>query len=625
MSHKILTTVLAATTLALATACQSSPSRRPAAASAPLPMDVHSFAEPNRVRVHHVRLDLTVDPVSKITSGLAELELTRIDPTAPLVLDTLDLAIEQVHGSDGTRREFELGEADPNLGSALTIQLAPKDDSVVVTYATTPGCDAMQWLAPEQTADGTHPFLFTQGQSILTRSWIPLQDSPGVRVTYAAEIRAPEGLTAVMSAEQLGLKYGAWSFRMENAIPPYLIALGVGKLEFRALSDRTGVWAEPSFVDAAAAELEDTESMVQSAESLFGPYRWGRYDMLVLPPAFPFGGMENPMLTFLTPTMFAGDKSLVGLIAHELAHSWSGNLVTNATWRDFWLNEGTTTYIEQRIMEEVYGVNRTEMEQLLGYDGLVREMAGMDARDTVLHINLEGRHPDEGFSGVPYEKGALFLKRLELVYGRERFDEFLTTYFDEHAFQSITTGEFEAYLRANLLATDPTRAARIDIDEWLYQPGLPADAPQPTSSELARVDTALGRLWLAVGPEDLDTEGWVTQQWLHFLEGLPADLSVAQMAELDNAFGFTASGNNEILAVWLRLSIANGYSAADERLEEFLMTVGRRKFLQPLYTELAKTTPGKQRGREIYANARPRYHSVSSGTIDEILGWKSAK
>jgi len=623
MNHPSLTSPLstlgAGVLLALA-GCRSNPAS--AEAVLPVPLDAHSHAEPNRVRVRHVDLDLTVDFAARVASGRVELDLVRLDPSAPLVLDALALEIQDATGSDGTPRDFTLAPPDELLGSALTIELEPWDDSVVVRYATTPASEAMQWLTPEQTRDGTHPFLFTQGESILTRSWIPLQDSPGVRVTYAARIRVPDGLTAVMSAEQLGLEDGVWRFRMERPIPPYLIALGVGRLEFRALSARCGVWAEPSFVDAAAAELEDTEAMVRSAEKLFGPYRWGRYDMLVLPPAFPYGGMENPRLTFLTPTMFAGDKSLVSLIAHELAHSWSGNLVTNATWRDFWLNEGTTTYFEQRIMEEVYGPARSEMEQQLGYEGLVRSKAEMDPRDTVLFIDLSGRHPDEGSTDVPYEKGALFLRRLEQLFGRERFDEFLTEYFDANAFRSITTPEFEAYLRAHLLASDPARAAGVDVEEWLYEPGLPADAPRPASAELARVDEALRLLGSAATSAELDTDGWVTQQWLHFLEGMPADLTAERMAELDATFAFTASDNDEILAVWLRLAIAHGYAAADERLELFLMTVGRRKFLQPLYTELAKTESGKLRAHQIYAQARPRYHSVSTGTIDDILDWE---
>ncbi len=587
-------------------------------------MDYHSHAQPDLVRVTHVALGLTLDFDARAAHGQVELELHREDLEAPLVLDSLGLEIEGVRSSDGTERRWTLGPEDADLGSALQVALEPDDTLVVVAYRTTDRGQAMQWLGPEQTADGTHPYLFTQGQSILTRSWIPLQDSPGVRVTYEAEIRAPAGMTAVMSAEQRGFEQGAWHFRLRHPIPPYLIALACGNIEFREISGRCGVFAEPSLVDAARDELEDTEAMIASAEELFGPYCWERYDMIVLPPAFPFGGMENPRLTFLTPTMLAGDKSLVGLIAHELAHSWSGNLVTNATWRDFWLNEGTTVYFEQRIMEEVFGPRRSDMEKLLAIQGLEVELSELEERDQVLHIDLRGRHPEAGLSGVPYEKGALFLRRLEQLYGRAAFDAFLARYFDEHAFQSITTPEFVAYLDANLLRSDEGQARQVDVERWVHQPGLPDDAPRPSSSELATVDATVRSLWSSQQPSELDTEGWVTQQWLRFLHALPNKLTAEQMAELDEAFAFTASGNSEILAVWLKLSIHNGYTAADERLERFLMTVGRRKFLQPLYKELASTPAGKQKARAIYAGARPRYHAISTGTIDGLLGWEAS-
>jgi leukotriene-A4 hydrolase len=596
----------------------------PAARTQPIPMDIHSHSQPNRVRVTHVALDLELDLEERRATGAVELDFERADPEAPLVLDSMALEIQGVSGSDGEPREWELGPSDASLGSPLTVRLRPDDRRVRIAYRTTEGAQAMQWLAPEQTAGGRRPFLFTQGQSILTRSWIPLQDTPGVRVTYEAKIRASEGLTPVMSAEQLGLGTdGAWRFAMKLPIPSYLIALACGELEFRAISERCGVWAEPSVVAGAAREFEDTEKMVRAAESLFGPYRWGRYDVIILPPAFPFGGMENPRLTFATPTVLAGDKSLVALVAHELAHSWSGNLVTNATWSDFWLNEGFTVYLEQRIMERIYGSERARMEKSLALQELEQEMKELQPRDQVLHVDLRGRHPDEGFSGIPYEKGALFLRRLEEVFGRKTFDSFLARYFDAHAFQSITTAEFEAYLRRGLFADHPDLAAQVDVRRWLYEPGLPADAPRPRSAELERVDAQVAR-WTAGEPaEALDTSGWVTQQWLRFLNGLPDTLDPARMAELDRAFQFTASGNSEILAQWLELSIRHGYRAADERLEGFLMNVGRRKFLKPLYTELAKREDGKRRALEIYARARPRYHSVSTGTIDKILGWGS--
>ena len=607
--------------LALVAACSSTGSfRRGTAETGEIPLDTHSFARPNQVQVTHVELNLTLDFDNRVAHGFAKLDLDRKDPEAPLRLDVKALDIEAVRGGNGKDRKFKVGQGNAN-GQPLTIQLEPRDSSVTVEYRTTPEGEAMQWLDPAQTLDGTHPYVFTQGQAILTRTWIPLQDTPGVRVTYEAELRVPEGMTPVMSAEQLGQKYGAWRFRMRQPIPSYLIALACGKIEFRPISGRCGVWAEPGLVDAAAAELEDTEAMIQAAEDLFGPYRWERYDMIVLPPAFPFGGMENPRLTFLTPTMLAGDKSLVALIAHELAHSWSGNLVTNATWRDFWLNEGTTVYFEQRIMEAVYGQERVDMETVLGVQGLEREMAEMDPRDQVLHIDLEGRHPDEGFSGVPYEKGAWFLRRLEELYGREAFDAFLREYFDTHAFQSITTEQFDRYLREHLLATNTRKGVRARVKEWLYEPGIPETAPRPSSDELERVEKVLGEFGIAKRAHELETEGWGPHQWLYFLENLPESTNERQLEDLDRIYDFTHTNNNEILAVWLRLGIRAGYSATDARLEEFLMSVGRRKFLQPLYKELSKTPEGTARARDIYFRARPRYHAVSRGTIDELLGW----
>lgn len=587
-----------------------------------LATDLHSHARPELVRVTHVDLDLSVDMAAKRVAGNVTLSLVRTDRAAPLVLDAQGLALESVRGADGKPRKFELGPEDKNLGAALTIELAPADERVTIAYHTTEHADALQWLAPEQTAGGKHPFLFTQGESIFTRTWIPLQDSPGVRVTYNARVRAPQGLTAVMSAEQLGRDAdGAFRFEMKHPIPSYLIAFACGELEFRPISARCGIWAEPSVAAKARAEFEDTEAMVKAAEELFGPYRWGRYDVIVLPPAFPFGGMENPCLTFATPTVLAGDKSLVSLIAHELAHSWSGNLVTNATWRDFWLNEGFTVYFEQRIMERVYGVERARMEWRLAIDDLKRELTELEPWQQVLHCDLAGKHPDDGFSGVPYTKGAAFLKRIEELYGRERFDAFLTSWFDGHAFQSVTTETFLAYLDARLFAQDRARAKPLDIATWIEKPGLPNDAPVAASPSLEHVDQVIEAWKKAYAVSQLTTDGFSTQQWIYFLEGIANTLDAGSMARLDAWKGFTQTENCEIADVWLRLAIQHGYAAADARLDTFLMNIGRRKYLEPLYKELKKTPAGAERAKTIYTRARPRYHAMTRDTIDEILGW----
>jgi leukotriene-A4 hydrolase len=615
--------------------------------------DFHSYANPSAVRVRHLDLDWDVLFDQKILKGTALLTIERISRTEPLVLDTRELNIEKVetssdgvHFSPGT---FTLGSSDKILGAPLTIRLPARANRVLIHYSTSPRASGLQWLAPAQTAGKKEPFVFTQSQAIHARSWIPLQDTPQVRVTYTARVRTPRQLIAVMSAETPpGPRRdgGYYRFRMLQPVPSYLIALAVGDLRFKSMGPRTGVYAEPSMIDLAARELSDTEKMVVATERLYGPYRWGRYDILVLPPSFPYGGMENPRLTFATPTILAGDKSLVSLVAHELAHSWSGNLVTNATWSDFWLNEGFTTYLERRILEAVYGHAREEMEATLGLRDLNDDIAALPDPDEILHVDLKGRDPDEGSTDIPYEKGALFLRHLEETFGRARFDRFLRAYFDHFAFQSITTEQFVTYLKQSLLDQAPALAARVPVDDWIYKPGLPANAPRPSSTAFARVEEQAQRWLRGESPaSSIETGKWTTQEWLHFLKfvqdqmqsepaatgrsevstGSGSDrvaLSVSdRMSELDRAFHLTRSGNSEIAFQWLMMSIRNHYEPAYPRLEEFLMSIGRRKFIKPLYEELAKTPEGKERALEIYRRARPTYHPIAVTSVDDVLKW----
>ncbi len=584
--------------------------------------DTHSFARPAEVRSTHLDLVLELDFAQNVTRGHVEHTLLRAEPDAPFVVDTDGLTIHGVRDQDGRALRHALASEDDRwLGRALTVELAPDTERVRIDYETSPTAEAMQWLSPEQTDGKEQPFLFTQGQAILTRSWIPLQDSPAVRTTWTAQVRAPAALRTVMSADFRDHQGDVTRFRMARPVPSYLIALACGDLAARPVSGRCAVWAEPGVIDRATEELADLERMVLACEELFGPYRWGRYDVLFLPPSFPFGGMENPCMTFATPTILAGDKSLVALIAHELAHSWSGNLVTNATWRDFWLNEGFTVYLEQRIMEHVYGEDRAAMEIALGMQGLQEELRELPEPDQVLHIDLSGRNPDDGMTAVAYDKGAAFLRRLEQVYGRDAMDRFLRQWFDEHSFQSVTTATFLTVLDARLLATDRTKAALVDVDEWVRRGGLPGDAPVPGSARFDAVDAALAAVTAGGAADDLDTEGWVTQQWLRFLTNL-ADPEEAQLRALDAAFRLTRSGNSEILSAWLALATRRGYRAVDARMELFLMTVGRRKFLVPLYEAILASDGGEERARRIYRRARMRYHAVSQRTLDELLGWQ---
>lgn len=574
----------------------------------------HSCARPEQAAIQHLDLSLKVDFQQKRLSGYAVLSLNRQPEATHVFLDTHDLDIAGITDAKGNPLRWKLGEHRPHLGRALSVELPAGVDRVRIDYQTSPKASALQWLSPEQTTDKQYPFLFTQSQAILARTWVPCQDTPAVRMTYSARVQVPAPLMAVMSASnpQARSDSGVYEFEMKQPIPSYLLALAVGDLKFQALGPRSGVYAEPSVLAKAAWELEDTERMIEAAEKLYGPYRWDRYDVIFLPASFPFGGMENPRLTFATPTILAGDRSLVALIAHELAHSWSGNLVTNATWNDFWLNEGFTVYFEQRIMEAVYGRDYSEMLARLSLEGLREEMKSLQLRDTWLKLDLAGRDPDDGMTSIAYDKGYFFLRMLEESTGREKWDVFLKAYFDKHAFGSMTTESFLAYLQQEL---DP----QVNVRDWVYGPGLPENCPVVTTAELAAVEKHAQAFASEGAAKDVPTDGWTTHHWLHFLRSLPMPLSASQMTELDSAFRLTASGNAEITHDWLLHVIAADYEPGFRRLEEFLTSQGRRKFLKPLYAKLVETETGRERARSIYRKARPMYHAVSRQTIDELL------
>jgi leukotriene A-4 hydrolase/aminopeptidase len=578
----------------------------------------HSFAKPDDVAVKHLHLDLKVDFESKTLTGFAELTLDRKTDSNQLHLDTNGLDISKCTAGE-TELKWSMGERTQQLGAKLTIDLPADGEKITVHYASRPSAEAVQWLSPEQTTDKEQPFLFTQSQAILARTWVPCQDTPAVRMTYSARIQVPSNLLAVMSASNPKAKNdsGIYEFEMKQPIPSYLLALAVGDLQFKELGPRSGVYAEPSVLKKAAWELADTEKMISAAEELYGAYRWERYDVIFLPSSFPFGGMENPRLTFATPTILAGDRSLVALIAHELAHSWSGNLVTNATWNDFWLNEGFTVYFEQRIMEAIYGREYSEMLARLTLDGLVEEIKELKARDTWLKLDLMGRNPDDGMTAIAYDKGYFFLRMLEEKVGREKWDQFLKTYFDKFAFESMTTESFMEYLNENLKVD-------VDLKQWVYSAGLPENCPTVETEQLSKVAKAAdgflnGQSANALAKE-FGTADWTTHHWNHFLRSFSRELTVDEMKALDTEFKFTQSGNSEITHDWLLRVIESDYQPGMEKLVAFLTGQGRRKFLAPLYTKLATTAQGKTFAKEIYAKARSGYHAVSRQTIDQILG-----
>ncbi len=610
------------------TATPATPAAKPAPAATAAVVDEHSYAEPGKVVITDLALDLALDFDAKTLAGTATLSLDWKDKAATaLLLDTRDLTIEKVEGGDGKGGwqplTFKLAAADPVLGSKLSIDTPNRNPQVRVTYRTSPQASGLQWLEPAMTEGKQLPFMFSQSQQIHARSWVPLQDTPSVRYTYSAHVTSRPDAMVLMSADNdpNAARDGDYTFRMPQKIPSYLMAIAAGDLAFKRISDRSGVWAEPATLDIAVKEFEDTERMIATAEALYGTYRWDRYDMLVLPPSFPYGGMENPRLTFLTPTVIVGDKTLVSLIAHELAHSWSGNLVTFSSAKDAWLNEGFTSYVENRIIEVLYGKEQAQMENAIERNELKKEFAEIDPSLQVLATKPGVlKDPDNSSSATVYTKGAWFLHFLEDRYGREKFDPFLKEYFNHFAFQSIDSQQFAAYAKANLLDKYPNIVSQVEFDAWLYEPGVPPTAPQAQARRFGVVDAA--RLaWLGTGnlPNPTLTKAWTTQEWVHFIESLPETLTVDQLAQLDAAYAFTGTRNGEIAQRWYPLAVRNGYTQANDAIAAFLKRIGRRKLIMPTYNALVRTDSGLAFAKQVFEQAKPGYHPITTGSVQKVI------
>ncbi len=587
--------------------------------------DPHSFSSPVDARVKHLNWKARLDFEKRIIHATAVWDIETGTDTDIIIFDTKDLEIVKVWVDDSTSAAFRLGERDEILGQPLAVMINPSTKRVGIEYTTSPKAEALQWLGPEQTSGKRYPFLFTQSQAILARTWVPCQDSPSVRFTYEAEVESPRELLVLMSASNPEKKSpeGRFAFSMKQPIPSYLLALAAGDLEFKPISARSGVYAEPQVIEKASWEFADLEKMISGAEELYGAYQWERYDVVVLPPSFPFGGMENPRLTFATPTILAGDRSLTSLIAHELAHSWSGNLVTNATWNDFWLNEGFTVYFEHRIMEKLYGKDYSEMLASLALQDLNQTIADLKKDnkygDTRLLLALEGRNPDDGVTDIAYNKGYFFLRSIEEEYGRDKFDEFLNGYFSANAFTSMNTEGFISFIKSFYHERFNITLADQLFTAWIFTEGLPDKVPTPTSDRFTPVEDAIAKWRQSPSVPLPETRDWSTHEWLHFLKNLPDTLTVEEMKSLDEIGGFTSSGNAEIVTLWLVHAVKNDYQEAYPRLESFLINTGRRKFLSPIYYELANTPEGNVRAREIYSKARPNYHFVATNTFDKLF------
>jgi leukotriene A-4 hydrolase/aminopeptidase len=583
--------------------------------------DPHSHADFAQGRVRSLDLDLNVDFAASRIRGRCTLHLDA-PAGGPLDLDARDLEVMRV-SVDGADVPWSMGERDEVLGQALRVDLPQGTQEFVVEYATGPEASALQWLEPSMTAGGRHPYLFSQCQAIHARSVIPCQDTPLARFTFDARVTVPEELTVVMAAAPGKAVPGAtpgtrtFGFTMPQAIPPYLFALAVGNLVSQDLGPRSRVYTEPEMLEKSAWEFAGVDKMLLAAEEIFGPYLWDRFDFLVMPPSFPYGGMENPRLTFLTPTLLAGDRSLVNVLAHELAHSWTGNLVTNATIDDFWLNEGFTVWAERRILENLEGAEAKSLSAAIGRNGLDEAVRtfGADSPFTRLKTDGKGKDPDEFYSLVPYEKGFLLVSLLEQTVGRERFDGFVKKYIEVFSFTSITTAQFEEFLEAEL----PGVAAQVGAERWIHGEGVPDNAPVFTSARLEKLE-GLARAWNdGTRPDAAEAKGWTPDDWQIFLQALPRKLAVEDCAWLDTQFALTAQGNSEILSNWLVIAVNSGYAPAFARAAAMVAAVGRMKYLKPLYTALHAQEKTRDLAARTFADHAGGYHPIARGGIERIL------
>ncbi|MBN8736590.1 MAG: M1 family metallopeptidase [Xanthomonadales bacterium] len=594
--------------------------------------DPHSYAQPNEVVIHHIDLDLKVDFTHRQLDGVATLTLDWKNPSAQaLVLDTENLKIASIEALDGkghaSALKYELAAPVQDMGSKLTIAAPKHPHEVRIAYTTSPDASGLQWLSATQTADKKLPFLFSQSEATHARSWIPLQDSPAIRFTWKAHVAAPKDVRVVMSApnDPKHALDGSFDFDQTHPIPSYLMAIAAGDIDVRETGPRSAVYAEPSVVAKAAHEFEDTEKMIETTEKLYGPYRWGRYDILVLPPSFPFGGMENPNMTFATPTIIVGDKSLVSVISHELAHSWSGNLVTNATWRDGWLNEGFTTYVQGRVTEALYGQRQETEETLLAIRNLEKTIGKMPENAQRLAPQPRDVDADDELSDVAYDKGSWFLRTLEQKFGREHFDAWLKGYFNHFAWHSITTEQMLAYLKPNLIEKYPGRMSWDEVKEWVYGAGIPKDAPIPDSPRFGAIDKQRAAFLagtLAADKLDAgksDKGGWNTQEWMYFLDRLPDAPPLAKVQQLDVAWHLTGTPNAEIGMRWYVHAIAAGDKAVWPAAAGHMTRIGRLYLTMPVYKAFVQTPEGFAYAEQVYAKAKDGYHPLTQMAVERLF------
>jgi len=591
-------------------------------------VDLHSHANLDEVKTKHLHLDLDVNFENNTIYGIARHSIEQLKETDSAIFDIKYLDIQKVTVGKEKEKEtdYVIGQHDPILGAPLLVAIDSSVQFINIYYKTTDKTEALDWLAPELTEGKKYPFMYSQGQAVLTRSWIPLQDSPSNRITYSANVKVPNEFLAVMSANNPIEKNekGEYHFEMKQPIPSYLIAIAIGNLEYKSLGENCGIYAEPELIEAAAHEFEDLAKMIDAAESIYGTYQWDQYDLLLLPYSFPFGGMENPRLTFLNPTLVAGDQSLVSVIAHELAHSWSGNLVTNASWEDIWLNEGFTVYFENRIMEKLYGQDVAAIHQVIEFEELQRSLKKLDDEDTKLKLDLFQRNPDEGLTDIAYIKGAFFLRTLEELVGRPTFDQFIKNYFNDFSFKTLKTEEFIAYLDKHLLKK---KDLKFNTAEWIYSSGIPKNCIEVKSERLDKIQDFAKKLdqpKVLSKFKKIKREDRTTQEWISFIRHLPADITPKEMKAIDKQLSFKDCGNSEIMFEWYLLSINRGYTLVRPSMEKFLNRTGRLKYIEPLYESLfhSRYESDKTFALKLFDKSKKNYHPIARQSIAGLAKMK---
>jgi len=579
--------------------------------------DPASYTDLSQGKIKHIDFHISVDFVTRTFDVKARYQLQ--EPVhGPLFLDSFKIELKEAN-TNGRKLEWEFDPEDEILGQRLHLKGFEGDSTFTLKFRTSPEARALQWLDESQTVGGKHPFLFSQCQAIHARSIFPCQDSPSVRFTYSAEVEVPQELVAAMAAEQIEVQEGkqtTFLFKMPQPIPSYLFALGVGNLAFRELGPRTGIYAEPQTIEAAAWEFAENETKIVEAEKLLGPYLWGRYDLLVLPPSFPYGGMENPRLTFLTPTAILGTRGQTSLISHELAHAWTGNLVTNATWQDFWLNEGWTTYAETRITEVLEGTDSKDLHLAFNEKELIKimERVGMNSPQTCLKLPDE-KDVDSFATSIPYYKGCFFLQECEYAVGRERFDDFIQKYMASFQFQSLTTEAFLDFLKAEL----PEVFEKVDVHKWIYEPGLIEERHKPKSYLFDEVQQTLRDYEKGVKPTKEQIQNWHRYQVLSFLQGLPKKISVEDCQYFDDILELKKRNDIAFFSFFYVICIASGYQEILPRVEQFMANIGRMLYVLPIVRAMIGTDWSRGYIRPLFERVRDRHHQITVKAIEGLL------